>query len=367
MRSESNTGFNFFAEFTSQELEQKYIESDFDRSRSYTRRSGTLGFSLIALYFFVDWIHFYTLPYAWAFLICRLTPSVVGIPAIIAAGRMKNQKLFALIVSGTELITFYSYLATLFLYKLDDVTLQCIYVAVFILIVFAIPNYGLHNLIVCLIIITSYFAAVFLTVRSYGRFLFIVQLFAISVSMFFSFFSFREVNILKRRQFLREMQLRELLNTDGLTNTMNRACFDTILAYYCHPIDPSTAKFSLVMFDIDDFKHINDTFGHDMGDQVLIKVANLIKSLIRRGDVFARYGGEEFMVILPNATLPMAASIAEKLRTQLESAFGEEIKVTASFGVTGYEEGDTVKKLINRVDNLMYQAKAAGKNRVFSD
>ena len=122
------------------------------------------------------------------------------------------------------------------------------------------------------------------------------------------------------------------------------------------------------MYDIDHFKKINDTYGHNVGDDVLKAITDIVKGRIRTIDVFARWGGEEFLILLPDTNVLSASVLAEELRLMIENTEiikGE--KITASFGVTEFRSGDTFEIFINRVDKLMYQAKQSGRNKVVSD
>lgn len=124
-------------------------------------------------------------------------------------------------------------------------------------------------------------------------------------------------------------------------------------------------SFGLTMLDIDNFKKINDTYGHDYGDLVLKKVAQTVKNFLRNSDMFARWGGEEFIVVFPMTSLEQTAMIAEKLRVEIENIKFDKIdRVTCSFGVIVYENDTDVGSLIKRVDILLYRAKQNGRNRV---
>lgn len=121
---------------------------------------------------------------------------------------------------------------------------------------------------------------------------------------------------------------------------------------------------SILMFDVDDFKLVNDKFGHPAGDKVLVEVSDLISSRLRKSDVLGRWGGEEFVILLTNTNLAQASQLAEELRAQLESRTQDSIAVTASFGITQFKAGDSIEALLQRVDGLLYHAKARGKNCV---
>ncbi|RMA97269.1 sensor domain-containing diguanylate cyclase [Hydrogenothermus marinus] len=126
---------------------------------------------------------------------------------------------------------------------------------------------------------------------------------------------------------------------------------------------------SIIMIDIDNFKNVNDTYGHLVGDEVLKKIANIIKNNIRKTDIAARYGGEEFVILLPNTPLEKAIKVAERIRQKVEEElFKDEnntFKVTISAGVSycDYENCD-FKKVLEEADKALYIAKAQGKNKV---
>ncbi|QER41517.1 diguanylate cyclase [Thermodesulfobacterium sp. TA1] len=125
-------------------------------------------------------------------------------------------------------------------------------------------------------------------------------------------------------------------------------------------------QFSLILIDLDDFKQINDIYGHTEGDRVLKEFAELIKQRIRNQDVFGRWGGEEFLLLCPETPLEGAKTLAEILRQLIANhTFGEnKLKITASFGVTSYNEGDDLETILNRLDKALYQGKIKGKNCV---
>ena len=175
----------------------------------------------------------------------------------------------------------------------------------------------------------------------------------------------RVVNELK---LLKEKDVfKELSELDGLTDIPNRRSFDAKLEYYLSNTLLKNLKFSLIMLDIDHFKEINDTFGHQAGDAVLSELASLIKENIRKDDFFARFGGEEFMIILNGSGIKNALEFAEKLRSKIElHNFSINSGVKCSFGVTACKSGDTADIIIKSADNALYKAKENGRNRVES-
>ncbi|OMH40138.1 hypothetical protein BLW93_06690 [Desulfurobacterium indicum] len=123
------------------------------------------------------------------------------------------------------------------------------------------------------------------------------------------------------------------------------------------------------MIDIDYFKRINDTYGHEVGDLVLKFIVDKIRSLIRSSDILVRYGGEEFIIYLPHTTLKDALKLAERIRKGIEDMIidtedGKKIRVTISLGVAERDLGETLEQVIKKADEALYRAKKHGRNRV---
>ncbi len=165
-------------------------------------------------------------------------------------------------------------------------------------------------------------------------------------------------------------KLRDQVHTDTLTGLYNYRHFALELAQELERTRRSGQPTSLIMIDLDHFKDINDTHGHEVGNQVLRMTADLIRSTVRRIDIPCRYGGEEFALILPSTQLALAVNVAERLREEIASTSldldGEELGFTASMGATlsVAGQGDTVESFVDRADKLLYEAKRGGRNRV---
>lgn len=163
--------------------------------------------------------------------------------------------------------------------------------------------------------------------------------------------------------------------TDGLTGVYNRKALDGYLIDLVERNLTGREPFCLLLLDIDDFKAVNDTFGHQVGDRVLIAVARQCRGIIRGDDFIGRYGGEEFAVVIPGVSLRVARRRAEQLCRQIADTRYEldeqkqrgVLGVTVSIGVGSYRRGDTVSAVLAKADQSLYAAKAAGKNRVVTE
>lgn len=158
---------------------------------------------------------------------------------------------------------------------------------------------------------------------------------------------------------------------DPTTKLMNRRSVDALLAHEIHRMQrDDSASACIVLADIDHFKKVNDTYGHDAGDRMLEMVADVFHQSIRRHDTVSRFGGEEFLFIFPDMNLPETSEVVERVRKRLADAVldyqGQKIKVASSFGVTQLCPHCDIKDSIKRADIALYQAKSSGRNRTIS-
>jgi len=163
--------------------------------------------------------------------------------------------------------------------------------------------------------------------------------------------------------------LEKLANFDSLTGLYNRRAILDKLNELINLANRYKEDFSLSMLDIDHFKKVNDRYGHLTGDEVLEKIAVLIRRNIRETDIVGRYGGEEFIIILPKTNLSSAWVVAERLRTiiektEMKDSAGNAFTITVSQGLVGWERDEDAASLISRADEALYKAKEKGRNRV---
>lgn len=161
-------------------------------------------------------------------------------------------------------------------------------------------------------------------------------------------------------------KLARMAAQDRLTELNNRGEVETLLKSELDSPVSRVRPVSVIMLDLDKFKHINDTYGHGVGDDVLKFTANALRQNIRNGDAAGRWGGEEFLLLLPGTALEQAVGVAERIRQMLEasSVLPDGKSITASFGVAQYQPGEDYGAFYRRLDALLYQAKDGGRNRV---
>jgi diguanylate cyclase (GGDEF)-like protein len=178
----------------------------------------------------------------------------------------------------------------------------------------------------------------------------------------------RQLEVANRQLREEKVTLQITSITDGLTGLYNRT-------YALERFDQEVSaarryrkKLSVIMFDLDHFKRVNDFFGHQIGDSVLQRVAQIFRYTLRDSDLIGRYGGEEFLIVLPETDCMEATFVAERIRRDVETQKWSEtrLEVTISGGVAEYGGGNA-EQLIRRADSLMYQAKQLGRNRIVSE
>ncbi len=189
----------------------------------------------------------------------------------------------------------------------------------------------------------------------------LLAIFVISITMFFVID--RKNSEIKIKKLNKELQ--QMVHTDPLTGAKNRLAFIKRITEEIERAKRYEAPLSIIMFDIDHFKKINDTYGHNVGDNVLKGMVKIVEEHLRKSDNLYRTGGEEFIVILPNTDIEKAEIVAEKIREAIcKTKFEKVGRVTISIGVTQVTEDDDEDTVTSRVDEALYRAKNTGRNRV---
>lgn len=160
-------------------------------------------------------------------------------------------------------------------------------------------------------------------------------------------------------------ELIKISEIDKLTQIYNRTKLDAVIDAEIAKCGQTNSTFSVIILDVDNFKYINDAYGHLTGDQALAELSDILKKNIRETDVVGRWGGEEFLIILPDIDTYKAYLLTERIRSAIDlNIFHTIDHITCSFGIASYQDGDTNNKLILRADNALYEAKKSGKNLV---
>jgi polar amino acid transport system substrate-binding protein len=170
----------------------------------------------------------------------------------------------------------------------------------------------------------------------------------------------KEKEIIKKNQ-----QLEQLATHDFLTGIYNRKKADEYIENVLYDNERYKEPSGIILYDIDHFKQVNDTYGHQVGDSVLVELSQLVSNNIRQTDFFARWGGEEFLIICKNADSKHLNLLAENLRQNIKQhVFSIVGNITVSFGITECKVGDTDQAVLNRADKALYKAKELGRDKI---
>lgn len=162
----------------------------------------------------------------------------------------------------------------------------------------------------------------------------------------------------QRSMSIHKEKLEFLSHTDSLTGLKNRRMIDKVFN------EIQNKKFSVILLDIDNFKKVNDDFGHLIGDEILIKISKLLKYNVNSNDIIGRWGGEEFIIICKNTNIEEAEKLALRLKNLIENENFKVSKITASFGITEAKNNQDLKDILADADKALYKAKENGKNQI---
>lgn len=365
IRMANNYEISRFAVFKDNAAEQEYFEKESKISLKYLRYV-ILLFGLIYVSLAIsDYYYVTDTSLALKTVVLRFIILVLSVITFFIIDRLKNNVILYMVISAFEIFTIISYFLISYFINSQAFLAQCMTVIILLLALFLIPNRWINLIIVSLFCALSYLCLSFYYIENISLESFAEASVYIFLTVAFSCISTYRIQSNKRKQYAIQMQLELLTVTDKLTNIYNRAKFDLALEEWCKLSLRYNFPFSLIIFDLDDYKKVNDTFGHVAGDEVLVNVCEVVKESIRNGDIFARWGGEEFTILLPYTSLEQAYELAERLRKKIEhNVVICDHHITCSFGVTQFKEHDTMETFVKRADLLMYKAKKSGKNAV---
>ena len=354
---------NLFCEFRNPEVEADFMEYEKASSLQLVRiLILVMGFAF-GLFAISDYYYFHMDSTFIISLILRCIGFLAAISAYFLAGRFTrfNDTLF--MITLAEMLIFVIYLSYLYTREISAPTLQLMYVMLQMLTVFLIPNRWKNSLAAGFAIWAGYLIFFAFYSNPLETPALIQQGLYLGVCFVSCSIFLYGRESMERKHFAAEQLLEFMSITDRLTGIYNRGRFEYVLNLWIKNMrhDP----FCLLLFDIDDFKRVNDRFGHHAGDKVLVGISEIITANIRDDDIFARWGGEEFVVLLSRIDIDTATELAERLRKAIEAnQFSEAGHITISIGLVQYRRGEPIEELMKRVDEKMYQAKREGKNRV---
>lgn len=265
-----------------------------------------------------------------------------------------------------ELITSLSFLFIYYQYDSANFLIQDLGLIIIILAIFLSPNRWINKVISTLIISIGFFCISLLYLKNIRISEFSAAVVYTLLAIIFSSISEFRANYFERKQYLSHCQLIKSSTTDTLTGTYNRLKFEFELDNWVSYANINKVDLSLAMLDIDYFKRINDTFGHQVGDNILKHNTQIIQKSIRYTDIFARWGGDEFVILFPNTNLEDAVQLIDRVRIEINNSLTDQGNITCSFGVVSINDDEDSNSFLKRADDKLYEAKGAGRNFIMS-
>ena len=354
-----------FGEFVDKTRERVFFNDEIQKAIKYIRPIMLILGTLFMLFSVFDHLLIRNLHTYYIIFAIRAVAFLLVVVLFLLLGKIKNYDLFALGITIWELITVIAFVVICYFYESPSFSKQVMAVLVILPALFLIPNKWIYMQITATIFILSFIMMSLHVSNPIDSLDLNAGVVYIIIGLAFSSISSLRTNYYKRAQYINSQKLLKISQTDSLTGICNRGKFNDELVKWMTYSYRYKVPLSMCIFDFDDFKQVNDHFGHLVGDKVLIEIVGIINKEIRQCDVFARWGGEEFIILLPNTGTQDALELTERLRKLISGhTFEMGQAVTCSFGVVSLEDGDTIDSYLSRADELLYVAKKAGKNTV---
>lgn len=358
---------NYWGEFKDKEREKKYFQEEIVQSLSYIKPLVLILGSLYFLFIIPDYFLIRN-PFTFRLILANRV-LLFGFVLVLyhKLPKLVDDNTYCYWITLYKFLFSCSFLIIYALYESPSFLIQSWGVILIMLAVYLIPNRWIYTVSVSIVLYWGFFLLSIFVIPVIELWEFLASCVYLLVILVFSGVTTWRLNYYKRIQYLYNRRMSFYSTRDSLTRLYNRFKFEHELQKVIYLARRYHQPFSLIFYDIDDFKRINDQYGHLMGDVVLATQAQLISQNIRECDIYARWGGEEFIIVLPNTVLEGALDVTRKIKRLIAEYPFEVGSITCSFGVTSFTELDDKHSLIHRVDSLLYRAKQAGKNRIVSD
>lgn len=364
MKDKGKREISFLGEFVDKNLEREFLHYDM---KHYSRYIGPVAivFGVIFILFTVS--DYYTIKSTSPFMIIFLIRAlflVVSIIIYFIVKRINDYSNLIYLITVYEIWFYISFIVIIYQYGpiglIPFFSIMAITLAVYIT-----PNRLINSQIISVLFNLSFFIFYSQWIENIEP---NILLKLAEYSLIFIVFGNIQAyltNFYRRKRFADSRELLRLSAIDSLTGIYNRIKFDQELNQWTDFCTRYGNPLSLVIFDIDCFKKVNDNYGHLIGDSILHNVTSIIKNTIRSADIFARWGGDEFVILFPNTDISQALEITERMRSCIQkNKYGMVENVTCSFGLVSLQKNENIESLLQRADKLLYKAKEQGKNTV---
>jgi len=356
---------NYIAELSDNKLEIEFFNQYMRKSIRYIRPI-MLCFGILNTLFIIP--DYFFIQNTSAFIqaaVGRAILFIIVLALFFGIKRTDNYRRFAVWITLGETAVIILFFYVLNLYESPDYLIQSFGVIVILLVLCMVPNRWVYSMGMSIFISAGFLVMSNFQIKNIESRVFwagVVYIWIINILS--AILSFRS-SYIERVWYLNDKELTRLSITDPLSGAFNRLKINEEMKKWTWLSKRYNTDFSIAIIDFDDFKSINDNYGHLIGDRVIVEFVSLINNNIRKTDVFARWGGEEFILLLPNTNINQAVDLAERIRRSIENHdFCVPGKITCSIGVAQMSADDDEQTILKKVDSLLYTAKKAGKNKV---
>ncbi|MFA6942160.1 MAG: GGDEF domain-containing protein [Clostridiaceae bacterium] len=351
-----------FGEFTDKELEKEFFNIEMKKALKYMKPMVLIFGFLFFLFIIPDYILLKdTGSFKTIFYTRMITSALAAVFYFILDNIKKHYKL-TFYLTNFELIFSLSFLFIYYQYPSANFIIQDLGLIIIILAIYLLTNKLFNMFIVSITISFGFFTLSLYSVKDIKFSEFSAAVVFTLLAILISTISKYRSNYYERMQYLSNCKLLVTSITDPLTKVYNRLKFDIELDKWISYSKINKTSLSLVILDFDDFKRINDTLGHQAGDNILINYSKIIKNIIRASDILARWGGDEFVILLPNSSLDDTINLVNRIIEEINKTESSNGRITCSFGVVSLSPNEDRESFIKRADIKLYQAKASGKN-----
>lgn len=355
---------NIWCEFENKNIEEEYFVWDIEKSIKNIKVLMILYSVLDFLFIIPDFLYMQNTPDFFNIFMGRFFFIVLFLFFYFYIGKAKSYNYFAYLITGLEVLFLLFFLFVLYKYNTSNFLIQTLAMVVILLGLFILPNKWIYNFFVSIFSIAAFLIYTYIFTKNLAFYEFMSGfIYLLIIVIFCSVFSFI-LNYYKRIHYATNKQLELLVILDHMTGIYNKRKFEEELTKNIYHSKRYGSSLSLAIFDFDNFKRINDIYGHVYGDSVIINAISLVNKMIRQTDVFSKWGGDEFTLLMPCTDLEDSVVLVERIRKAIENYSVGEIKISCSFGVTQLREDDDEITLFNRADRLLYTAKKEGKNNI---